>query len=209
MDEKRKVSGKRLHPTIVAMVEHYVVDKGWTNAMQVYRQIEDDLRDNPLGKEVPIDPRSIRAWVRRFQSQDSSGPWTLSAAEDTDPAAVLAVIAATLDLGQVPTTVTHGEARVISALYRSDPAIDPIEALRLARRYMAYEDKGRSTAGLDQYVAKRGWTLPADEYMAYRARGLFEGVGLVYAFASEAMGIGEAANATVSTSSDRDRGAAQ
>jgi hypothetical protein len=210
VDEKRKLAGKRLHPQIVDMVHHYVVDEKWTNAMQVYRQIEDDLRGKPLGKEVPQDERSIRAWVRKFQSQDSSGTWTLANAEDTDPAAVLTVLAAALDQpGQLPLTVTNGEARLISSLYRTDPAIPPLEALRLARRYLAYGEKGQSTVGLDQYVAKRGWTLPPEEYMAYRARGLFEGVGLVYAFASEAIGIGEAFDATVLPSSDRDRGGAE
>ncbi|MDP9270001.1 MAG: hypothetical protein M3P14_03350 [Chloroflexota bacterium] len=124
--------------------------------------------------------------------------------------AILAVLAATLDRpGQEVTTVSNDEARLISTLYRTDQAIPPLEALRLARRYVAYAEKGQSTIGLDQYVAKRGWTLPPEEYEAYRARGLFEGIGLVYAFAGEAIGIGEAVEAVVSTSSNGDRGATE
>ena len=201
MYEKRKRTGSRLHPDLVAMIGHYVIDKRWTNAAQLHRQLMTDLRDHPLlGAEVPEDPRSIRTWMRRFQSQDTSGTWTLPDADDTDPVAVLAVLAAMLDdAAEQSTTVTNGEARIISSLFRLDASIPPLEALRLARRYLSQQDREAPTDGLDRYVAVRGWKLLPDEYHEYQDRGLFEGVGKHYVLAGAASGRGTAHDAVIRT----------
>lgn len=116
--------------------------------------------------------------MRKFTPADQSGLWSLVARGDSDPAAVMRVIAALIgDTRYLSTSVTNAQARVISDLFRVDPEIEPLEALYLARRYVNLREREEPTQGLDNYVGVRGWTLDAVELEGLEPRGLFEGVG--------------------------------
>lgn len=80
-------------------------------------------------------------------------------------------------------------ARIISALFRVDAEVPPLEALYLARRYLQRQKKDQPTDGLDRYVALKGWTLTPGEQEELRARGILDGVGRLYVTASDSVAV--------------------
>lgn len=120
-------------------------------------QIRNELDQGELKGRLP-SARTVQEIVKRARPADPSAPWSLADAEPSTVPLVLPVLAAVVARTQGQRNyVTRGEAEWLAKLRGAYPDLDPWQAYRLARLYMARVERRDATLDLDLYLALAPW----------------------------------------------------
>ena len=126
-------------------------------------------QDERYADRVPESERTIQAIAREGRLRDGSGRWSLRTADPREAALVLPVMRAVLEHWESKVNrLTNAQAARIAQLCIADAALPPLEAYRLAQRYVAAEQLGKDTWDEDYYIARQLWRDPALEREAFR-----------------------------------------
>jgi len=125
------------------------------SAREIHRIIHADPRF--ADRERPA-LRTVQAHVSKLHVRDSSGIWSLAAADPETSGLVLDALATIIDVseGRV-TTFTVAEAAWIEAIHRARRDIPAEDAWYLSRFYVTRERHNEPTDDLDAYLAYAPW----------------------------------------------------
>ena len=114
------------------------------------------VRTNP---ELKIGLRTVQRKVHDLRAARAAGEiWTLSPSDDDDAPLVLRSLVWRLRISRGRgRTLSRETARWIAAVARAVPDLHPWSVYRVARQYMERSAAGKSTEGLDIYLALGPW----------------------------------------------------
>ena len=150
--------GKAFDPDVRSEAERLHLEEGLRPA-EIVRHLEESEQ---FADRCPKD-RTVQQWIRQLKPRDTSGPWSLATARDTEEAQ--AVVAVWAEVAQRRTDrkqgLTQREAAVITRLVAVLPELHPWHVWRLVVVYLRRADRGLDTADLDLLVgAAPGWLAP-------------------------------------------------
>ncbi|MGE0541497.1 MAG: helix-turn-helix domain-containing protein [Dehalococcoidia bacterium] len=139
---------------VQAAIEELAQDQPTWTATQIYRQLEQ--REELRGRLPTV--RTVQTIVKDVRPRDTSAAWSLAIAGPDEAAAVLPVLAAVVEStrGEVR-TLTQREAGWIAKLRAVAADLPARETYRLARLFIAREDRSEPSADLDLFIAFAPW----------------------------------------------------
>lgn len=134
-------------------------------AISIQALLEQDER---FAGRVPVSQRTVQSIAREGRLRDASGRWSLKTAGE-DAVLVLPVFRAILERWHGSMRLTNAQAAWVARLRAADPELPALEAFRLAQRYLAAEQLGKTTTDEDRFIALQLWRDDKKAREAFRS----------------------------------------